>query len=392
MDMRIKSLADGVLSPAEATMQALLAQAGRSQDLPFLLSYAPVAEMNPFQRLLYSRASDEGFAVVPAPQLRQLGTVGWAGRSVIHLHWVASVLAGATDMHEAGQRVAAFRNSLVSWRAAGHRVVWSMHNVLPHDSSLVEAEIALRRVMVEQSDAVHLLSRASADEAARYYELPEEKTFHVPHPSYEGWYANTGDRMSARMDLGLGGNEFTFVAFGSLQRYKGLLELMDAFEELRKRQPERPMRLLIAGKAVDKAYHAELEARAELMAAVNLIPSAMEERQVQTLLNGADAAVAPYLRTLNSGAALLAASFRRPLVAPRIGGVAETFAADPSLLYTGEPGDTLVDAMERALTARIGDHVFEEILQTHRPDAISRDFFTAVRKRCLVPASTEEVA
>lgn len=390
--MRIKSLADGVLSPAEATMQALLAQAGRSTDLPFLLSYAPVAEMNPFQRLLYSRASDEGFALVPAIQFRQLASVGWAGRSVIHLHWLASVLSGAVDMNEAGLRVAAFRNSLVSWRAAGHRVVWSMHNILPHDSPLVEAEIALRRVMVEQSDAVHLLSRASADEAVRYYELPEEKTFHVPHPSYEGWYANTRDRMGARLDLGLAGNEFTFVAFGSLQRYKGLLELMDAFQELRKRQPQRPMRLLIAGKAVDKAYLAELEAKAVRMAAVTLIPSAMEERQVQTLLNGADVAVAPYLRTLNSGAALLAASFRRPLVAPRIGGVAETFAPDPSLLYSGEPGDTLVDAMERALTVTIGDHVFEEILQIHRPEVVSRDFFTALRKRCLTAVSAEEAA
>ena len=183
MDMRIRSLADGVLSPAEATMQALLAQAGRSRELPFLLTYAPVAEMNPFQRLLYSRASDEGFAIVPATEFRQLASVGWAGRSVIHLHWLASVLSGVANMDEARRRGTAFRNSLVSWRAAGHRVVWSMHNVLPHDSELVEAEVAVRRVMVEQADAVHLLSHASAEEARSYYELPEEKTFHVVPPS-----------------------------------------------------------------------------------------------------------------------------------------------------------------------------------------------------------------
>src|SRR5690606_8985813 len=142
-----------------------------------------------------------GFALVPAVGFQQLASVGWAGRSVIHLHWLASVLSGAAGMDEARMRVAAFRNDLVSWRAAGHRIVWSMHNILPHDSALIDAEIALRKVMVEQSDAVHLLSHASADEATRYYELPEEKTFHVPHPSYEGWYANTGDSMSARMDL-----------------------------------------------------------------------------------------------------------------------------------------------------------------------------------------------
>lgn len=392
MDMRIRSLADGALSPAEATMEALMAQATQSLALPFLLSYAPVAEMNPFQRLLYSRASNEGFALVPAVEFGHLAAVGWAGRSVIHLHWLASVLSGAQNMDEAAIRIAAFRKLLLSWRAGGHRIVWTMHNVLPHDSSMTEAEIILRRVMVEQSDAVHLLSRASADEAMRYYELPSEKTFHVPHPSYEGWYANTGDRMSARMDLGLSANEFTFVSFGSMQRYKGLVELVDAFEQLRQRRPERPMRLIIAGKAVDQGYQAELAARVGHAPAVSLIPSAMEERQVQTLLNGADVAVAPYLRTLNSGAALLAATFRRPLVAPRIGGVAETFAASPELLYSGVPGDTLVDAMERALTTSVGDHVFEEILQIHRPEAISRAFFAQVRQRCLVSAAREDAA
>src|SRR5690606_19981988 len=101
---------------------------------------------------------------------------------------------------------------------------------------------------------------------------------------------------------------------------------------------------------------------------------------------------APYLRTLNSGAALLAASFRRPLVAPRIGGVAETFSTDPSLLYSGETGDALVDAMARAMTTTIGDHVFEEILQVHRPESVSREFFKAVRERCLVPADWEVAA
>src|SRR5690606_38430069 len=101
-----------------------------------------------------------------------LAPMGWAGRSVIHLHWLASVLAGTGNMDEARIRIAAFRKRLVSWRAAGHRIVWTMHNVLPHDSTMPEAEIALRQVIVEHAHAVHLLSRASAVEASRHYDLP----------------------------------------------------------------------------------------------------------------------------------------------------------------------------------------------------------------------------
>lgn len=379
--MRIRSLVDGVVTPVESVLTALTAQAGRTEGLPFLLNYAPVAEMNPFQRLFYCRASDEGFALVPAPSFDQIAPVSWGGRSVVHLHWLASVLSDAQTMQQARERIAAFRARLGMLRAAGHRIVWSMHNVLPHDCTMPEAEVELRRVIVEQADAVHILSRTSGDEARRYFTLPEEKTFHLPHPSYEGWYADVGDRMTARMDLGLAVDDFVFVAFGSMQRYKGLTDLVDAFVELKHRHPHRRFQLILAGKIVDKDFHAEIAAKCEHIPGTRVIGSAMEERQVQTLLRGADVSVAPYRKTLNSGVALLASTFRCPLVAPRAGGLAELFAADPHLLYGGGEGDRLVDAMERALTHTPAPDVFDRILEEHRPARISARFFDELRTR-----------
>lgn len=379
--MRIRSIADGVVTPAESVLSALTAQAGRTTDLPFLLNYAPVAEMNPFQRLLYCRASDAGFALVPATGFEQIAPVSWAGRSVIHLHWLASILSGAQTMEEARDRIASFRARLGMWRAAGHRIVWSMHNVLPHDCAMPKAEVELREVIVEQADAVHILSKSSGDEARRFFTLPEQKTFHLPHPSYEGWYADVGDRMTARMDLGLAPDEFVFVAFGSMQRYKGLIELVDAFVELKRRHPHRRFQLILAGKIVDKDFHEEVAAKCERIAGTRVIGSAMEERQVQTLMRGADVSVAPYLKTLNSGVALLSATFRCPLVAPRAGGLAELFAADPHLLYGAGEGDQLVDAMERSLTHVPSPDVLDRILEAHRPERISRQFFDELRSR-----------
>ena len=59
-------MAEGATSPAEAFIEAVTAQAREMAELPYVLSYAPVAQMNPFQRLLYSRAAENGFAIVPA--------------------------------------------------------------------------------------------------------------------------------------------------------------------------------------------------------------------------------------------------------------------------------------------------------------------------------------
>ncbi len=374
-------MADGATSPAEAFIDAVTAQAQGMAELPYVLGYAPVAQMNPFQRLLYSRASENGFAIVPALKFQHLGQTSWRGRSVIHLHWLASLLEGVSTAGAAKARIDAFEADLARWRAAGNRVVWTMHNVLPHDCDIPEAEVALRRVMVQGSDAIHLLSQSSADEARQYYDLPEDKLFHVPHPSYEGWYANAGDRITARLDIGAESRDFVFVLFGSIQPYKGAIELVDAFEALRVANPHRSLKLVIAGKPVDKAYVEQLTARMAHVPGATLVPSAMDERNIQSLFNGADAVVAPYRRTLNSGVALLAATFRRPLVAPRAGGVLETYSADPALLYTGGAGDELVDAMQRALTHRPPASALDGILESHRPARVSDRFFSALHEK-----------
>lgn len=383
--MRIRNLADEVASPAETFVNAVIAQAGRSDGLPYVLSYFPVATMNPYQRLLYSRAAESGFAIVPTLQMQQLGRIHWRGRSVLHLHWLASVLNGVSTPGAADARIEGLRADIAGWRAAGHRIVWTMHNVLPHDCAFPEAEIGLRRVLVEGSDAIHVLSHASVSEARRYYDLPDEKVFHGPHPSYEGWYANVDGEVAAKLDLDLPPDSFTYLFFGSLQPYKGALELVETFIRLRERNPGRKLRLVIAGKPVDASYASAIRAAALGHASIKFIPSAMEERQIQVLFNAADAVVAPYRRTLNSGVAMLAASFRKPLVAPGNGGVGETFAEDPTLLYDGQPGNGAMEAMERALAHRIAPEVFDRILERHRPARVSEEFFSAVRDRLFAP-------
>ncbi|NLA51928.1 MAG: glycosyltransferase family 4 protein [Alcaligenaceae bacterium] len=380
--MRIQDLVQGIQSPAELFMNAVSEQARYSEDLPYLLTFAPLAQMNPFQRLLYCRAHQSGYAVVPTVHFENLASVNWKGRSVIHLHWVASVLTGCTSTVEAKERISAFEQEMLRWRRAGHAIVWTLHNVLPHNTQqLLENEIALRKVLVEHCDLVHILSEASVVEAKQYYDIPEEKVFFVPHPSYEGWYANVGDPVAARLDLGIEPDEFAFVQFGSLQPYKGVLELIQAFKVLKLRYPERRFRLIIAGNPSDKAYVEQVLSASMGSYDIRIIPSAMQEKEIQTLFNAADIVVAPYVKTLNSGVSLLAATFKKPLVAPNAAGVLQTFSEDSNLLYNALDEDGLLEALDRSLSYQISPEVFEDILNRYRPAKISKEFFEGLNQR-----------
>lgn len=376
--MRIHDIVSGLQTPSEAFVNAVNMQAAYSGCMPRVLSYAPIASMNPFQRLLYSRASDAGYAIVPTLKFHDLGCVNWSGKSVIHLHWLASILKGTENSCEATLRLEAFRQKLIGWKIAGHKLLWTMHNVLPHDATYPEQETELRKIVVSHADAIHILSANSLQEADRLFHIPTDKVFHVPHPSYEGWYANVSASISARLDLNIRPNEVVFLQFGSIQPYKGTLALIDAFQKLERLCPHRRMRLIIAGKPVDKSYLFEIHSRVASSITITVIPNPMEEREVQTLFNSCDVVVAPYKTTLNSGVALLAATFKKAIVAPKISGILETYIDDHTLLYSNAEGDTLLDAMARAIDYRIEPSIFLKILANHLPEKISILFFDAV--------------
>lgn len=377
--MRIHDAMGGIQTASELFINAINERAAYSGKLPYVLSYAPIASMNPFQRLLYCRATEANFAVVPTLKFKDLGTVNWGDRSVIHFHWIASILRGATPQL-AGSHIDEFRRDLINWKSRGHKILWTMHNVLPHNTQLLDAEIQLRKVIVEFSDAVHVLSKDSINESNRVFEIPREKIFHVPHPSYEGWYANVSDQATARLDLGISPGEFVFLQFGSIQRYKGTLNLIQSFKKLVVLRPNRRLRLVIAGKPVDKDYLSEVISQSQESLNITVIASAMEEREVQTLFNAASVVVAPYITTLNSGVALLAATFGKAIVAPKYAGLKETFIEDQTLLYSNDNGDSLIDALIRSLEYQMKKSVFKRILAEHKPERISRQFFDVVTK------------
>src|SRR5690606_27312220 len=142
------------------------------------LSYAPIASMNPFQRLLYCRAEKSGYVIVPSLRFNDLGKVSWKGRSVIHLHWLASVLSEIKNPEEALGEIEKFQGLLEEWKARGHRILWTMHNVLPHACQYPDYEIMLRKCIIKYADAIHILSKTSVQAASRFFDLPEGKTFH----------------------------------------------------------------------------------------------------------------------------------------------------------------------------------------------------------------------
>lgn len=376
--MRVARLSRGAVSWAETLAADLLAASTRETAMPRVLICYPVAHLNPFQHLLYQGAEAAGFTVVPAVRVDEFAHAGWARRAVIHLHWLAAWLRFCKTPEDAAQAVRAADARLADWRRRGYQIVWTVHNILPHGSRHLEAEVALRRVAARRAHRIHVMSANTADAVAAMYALPASKVFHVPHPSYAGWYPAFQSRAAARADLELPPGDFVFLFFGSLQPYKGVLALLEAYDALRGQSGPR-VRLVIAGKPSDAAYAREVGERVRGRADILYMPESIPDAQVQTLFAASDVVVAPYVRTLNSGVALLAATFGRMVVGPLAGAIRETFEEDPALLYDAEAPDGLRNAMARAITHVPCAGVLSRILARHEPADVSARFFSHLK-------------
>ncbi len=81
---------------------------------------------------------------------------------------------------------------------------------------------------------------------------------------------------------------------------------------------------------------------------INLVPEFIADEAIQVYLNAADIFVLPYKDITTSGAAFLALSFGRPIIAPSIASFPEVVTPQSGILYDPQKTNSLVSALQEA--------------------------------------------
>jgi beta-1,4-mannosyltransferase len=302
--------------------------------------------VNPYQQLLVAELRRLGVEVVERAldPLRVYATVRECRPDVLHLQNIHPFLTGHGRVRSL-LNVLAFVVALAMVRLRGVRIVWTVHDLGHHDRShpLLDHVATALTARLAHARIVH------CDAARR--ELGREATV-IPHGHYLGYYPNSVDRPTARRSLGIDDGEFVFLFLGWLRPYKGIAELLDAVTGL-------PARLLVAGEARDAAFLRSLRVPAN----AEIHVGAIADDRLQLYLNACDVVVLPYLRILTSGAVILAMSFARPCIAPRLGCMPETLDDAGAFLYeSGQLREALIRALEaRGELPRMGAHNREKV-------------------------------
>jgi glycosyltransferase involved in cell wall biosynthesis len=282
-----------------------------------LAVFPPPGGQNPYHRLLHAALGRRGVILVDTKGLRR----GWARRAAdhadaVHLHWVEFLYSAggrapvqAALMHK---RAASLLAALRALRRSRVPVVWTVHNLRPHEVRfpwLVDATIA---GALRASDALVVHSRHAAQRLQDELTPPVSPTV-LPHPHYIGAYPEPSrDRSATRASLEIPDDAFTYLMFGQLRAYKRVPEAIAAFRRL----DDPDARLIVAGSVSDQTLEREIAAARGGDARVLLRLQPVPEVEVAELHHAADAAVLHYRDVFSSGALLLALTFGLPVVAP----------------------------------------------------------------------------
>jgi beta-1,4-mannosyltransferase len=267
------------------------------------------------------------------------------GRRVLHLHFFDELLQ-RPSWPATALRSLAFLVLLLLLKLRGVRIVWTAHNIEPHECYHTDWAFLIYRVLARRADAVIVHSHAAHEMLAQRH-APLAPTNVIPIGNYIGLYGPPLDRATCRAMLGLPADGPVLLCIGALRPYKHVEALIDAFAAL----PEgRRGTLLIAGAAKSAAYAAELRQRAEHVAGLRLQIGYIADSEFPRYLAAADIVVLPYRKMLTSAMLMCALSYGRPVIAPQLGPVRE-LVQEGREGFLFEPGDqeSLKQALERAL-------------------------------------------
>lgn len=288
---------------------------------------------NPYQRYLYTS--------LPSAFQTRFGTlenafellehVGHSERVIFHLHWEDAIYRDAADESEAFDLAQAFIDACERFKRAGGLLVWTIHNLTPHNQKYLVLHAEFCRHLMSTAQAVHMHSFRAIAELRSLLDIDISKIHVVPHGNYLSLTGRVESSPAlSREKAELKRDDIVFLLFGRLSYYKGIDLLFDALRLWHHPKAH----LVIAGKDITPINLDQLSAAWQDCTTFRF--RFLPDEELCNLIKAANFVVLPYHDSLTSGSLLLAMSAGRPVIAPSLATVTELVSNEQNGLLFDE--------------------------------------------------------
>ncbi|MEP1930272.1 MAG: glycosyltransferase, partial [Roseibium sp.] len=228
------------------------------------------------------------------------------------IHWEDRQFGQPQENQELADELKLVEQGLLALKRKGVRLVWTVHNFLPHNSARDMAAIdAGRKMLVPMMDVVHVHTPHAKQVMSEAYKISEDQLCVVSHPSYLG-QLEAQDITLARRDVLPKQDRRAFIHIGKVQENRGGQFLWAGLKTLAKHTDA--WKIDIAGK-VSRSERRGLR-WIRKMGNVNMPDRFLPDDEFRDMVAAAHVCVAPFERVFSSGSIMMALTFGLPVVAP----------------------------------------------------------------------------
>lgn len=282
---------------------------------------------------------------------------------IIHVQWIPLVIRMPVELW-----------FLRFFQSRGVKLVYTVHNILPHDSG--ERYREQFKTIYAMMDLLVCHTRQIQQQLIDSFAVPPVKTAIIPHgPAFHD--ALTISRQEARKRLSVGEDKTIVLCFGVIRPYKGVEFLLEAWQAIDAARPD--AMLIIAGNG-DLEYLSNIRLTVEQLSltdSVRLDLRFIPDDELPMYYQAADILVYPYRDIAQSGALLTGMTFGKPIIATAVGGFCEVLQDRKTALFIEYGNCTqfaaalanLIDDGE--VRARMGQAVLDEVRSNYSWETIA---------------------
>ncbi|MEZ4330274.1 MAG: glycosyltransferase [Myxococcota bacterium] len=327
-----------------------------------IVSSEPLSHPNPYVRLFYGALEHEGFDWVGTfvPSRRWLRA--HAGEfDALHVHWIEWMMRSEPDCFRrlvsmrGGWRIVRLMRPLFPWlqlhalgrfcaeaRVRRKPIVWTCHNVEPHEGASWPVRAAFRRIA--RSVDLVICHDESARRGCWTRYRPTGRIVVMPHGNYDGVYPKGRPRDEVRRALGLPLDRPLVLCVGQVRPYKGVDLVCEAVARLSGR-----VALLVAGDSHVHAYTRRIEDLVRSLPDAVFANRHLSDQEFADFVGASDVVALAYRGLTGSGSALAVLTLGRGVVASDWPFFRDLLRGRPRAGRVFAPGDA------RALAAAIDD-------------------------------------
>jgi beta-1,4-mannosyltransferase len=241
---------------------------------------------------------------------------------IIHLHWPDGYIDVANWV-KAFQRVLLLTIIIMVSKTKRAKLIWTVHNLEPHDAYHPKLSQWFLKQFAAVCDGFIFLTKEGSKKFGSLYPDINISTTHskkkstavIPHGHYRDSYPPPIAQLVAKELLGIPKDKSVLLFLGMIKPYKNCDGLINEFLKAKLQNTV----LVIAGKVSTAEHQRKLEMLAANQPNILMYFHFIPDADMPLYMSAADKVILPYKSILNSGALLLALSFNKAVIAPRLG-------------------------------------------------------------------------